>query len=174
MKGGQLVDGNNAQLRLNRAIIVPNEDVPLAEILEFKAKRSSELIALRTEIDNFLAEIEIASDSEQQIQKCISLIDRACADAIRVGKEWHFPVKLTDFKIDYKFRPLATVGGAIAGVLGGQVALTETQTALAGLAGAALATAPILELSWKGFEWRGLRPRTGPYRYVYSFHRELF
>lgn len=174
VKGGQLVDGNSAQLRLNRALIVPNEDVPLSEVLEFKARRNDELQAVRAEIDMFASAIDGAIDKERELEKNIIAIDRACADAIKVGKEWQFPVKLTDFKIDYKFRPLATIGGAITGVLGGQIALTATQTALAGVAGAAIATASILELSWKGFEWRGLKNRSSPYRYVYNFHRELF
>lgn len=173
--GGQLVEGGNAQLHLNRAIIVPNEDVPLAEVLEFKNKRDAELQAMRTEIDTLVAAVERSDCPDEELRTHMSAIDRACADAIRVGNEWSFPVRLTDFKIDYKFRPLATLGGALTGVLGGQVAnLTATQAVLSSVAGAALATSSILELSWKGYEWQGLKPRQGPYRYVYEFHNELF
>lgn len=175
VRGGQLIEGGNAQLHLNRAIPVPKEDVPLAEVLEFKARRDAELQAIRSEIDVFVSSIEKAEKPQEELLAHVAAIDKACADAIRVGNEWQFPIRLTDFKIDYKFRPLGTLGGALTGALGGQaVNLTGTQAVLSGIAGAALATAPILELSWKKFEWRGLRPRQGPYRYAYEIHREFY
>lgn len=175
LKGGQLIEAGNAQLRLHRAIPVPNFDVPFAEVLEFKIRRKDEILAMRQEIDNLLIFLNDSDGYEETLKKQVSNIDRACADAIRVGREWQFPVRLTNFKVTYKIRPLATVAGAITGVLGSKaVELAASYDLLAGMVGAAIATAPALELSFDGFEWRGLRPRQGPYRYVCEFHKEFF
>lgn len=84
-------------------------------------------------------------------------------------------MRLTNFKPTYEFRPFATLAGALTAFVGAQsLGLPSSQAVLAGFGGAATATAPALKLSFDGFQWRGLRPRLGPYRYVYDFHREIF
>lgn len=160
------------QLELHRAIPIPDKDVPLAEVLEFKRRRHDELWSLRAELDAFVAAIGAADDKAAELMKHIDLVDQACANAIRVGAEWQFPVRLTNFKSTFEFRPFQTLAGALAGSQ--LAALTATQFALSLATGAALATAPALKLSFDGFEWRGLQPRLNAYRYVYQFHRELF
>lgn len=172
IKGGSLIASAGPQLELHQAIPIPDKDVPLAEVLEFKRRRRDELCSLREQIDAFAAAINAAEDKSAELEKHVKLIDQACADAIRVGSEWQFPVRLTNFKSTFEIRPFQTLAGALAG---SQFAsLTATQIALSAVTGAALATAPALKLSFDGFEWRGLRPRLGPYRYVYQFHHELF
>jgi hypothetical protein len=52
--------------------------------------------------------------------------------------------------------------------------LRATHAVIAGVIGGVAASASSLKLSFDGMEWKGLRPRQGPYRYVYQFHRELF
>lgn len=174
IRGGQLVAAPSPQLELHQAIPVPDKDVPLAEVLEFKQRRHDELWALRAELDDFVAAINAAEDKEDELSRHVVLVDRACADAIRVGAEWQFPVRLTNFKSTYELRPFQTLAGAFSGALGSQaIPLTATHAVLAGAIGAAAASTSTLKLSFDGFEWRGLRPRQGPYRYVYQFHREL-
>jgi len=46
-----------ALLELQRAIPIPDKDVPLNEVLEFKRRRNDELQRLRAEIDGFMAAI---------------------------------------------------------------------------------------------------------------------
>ncbi|WP_267426386.1 DUF6236 family protein, partial [Methylobacterium sp. GC_Met_2] len=175
LKEGAAIQAGNAQLHLTNAIPVPNHDVPLAEVLEFKIRRRDELQLLRREIDTLIASMDDAADKQQELKRLVKNVDGACADAIRVANEWQFPVRLTNFKSTYKVRPFQTLAGIMTGVFGSQATeLTQSHTALAGLAGAAIATAPAFELTFDGLEWRGLRPRQGPYRYVYEFHRELF
>lgn len=173
--GLNIESSGNIQLKLTNAIPVPNKDVPLAEVLEFKRKRQDELSNMRHEIDNLAAELNTAQDKEIALEKLIKRVDQSCADAIRVGHEWQFPIRMTNLKTSYKFRPFQTLSGTLVGAFGGQAAdLSMSQSVLAGITGAAIATAPAFELSWDRFEWKGLRPRQGPYKYVYQFHNELF
>jgi hypothetical protein len=174
LKDRDLEVGKGAFVELHRAIPVPDRDVPLNEILEFKEKRHDEIYLLRNEIDNLFAELDSANDKAAELAKNVAKIDIACADAIRVGKERQFPIRLSNFKASVELRPFATLTGAIAGYMAaGAVNLPATTTLLASLGGAASATAPALKIACD-FGWRGLRPRQGPYRYVSQFHDELF
>lgn len=95
----QMLEPNaGALLELQRAIPIPDKDVPLNEVLEFKERRRDELHRLRTELDGFVAEINQAEDKEAELQKHIATIDAACADTLRVSREWQLPVRLANFK----------------------------------------------------------------------------
>ena len=101
-----LVPDAGALLELQRAIPIPDKDVPLNEVLEFKRRRNDELQRLRAELDGFIAAINKAEDKETELQKHIATIDAACADALRVSHEWQFPVRLTNLKASVELRPL--------------------------------------------------------------------
>jgi hypothetical protein len=157
-----------ALLELQRAIPIPDKDVPLNEVLEFKRRRNDELQRLRAELDGFIATINQAEDKEAELQKHIATIDAACADALRVSHEWQFPVRLTNFKASFDLRPIVTaIAGSASYILASELRLS------AAILGAAVATAPALKLAGD-FGWRGLKRRLGPYCYVYQFHNELF
>ena len=174
VEGRNLIDGNGVFVQLTAAIPVPDQDVPLAEILEFKLRRSDELWTLRNELDTMIAAIDASDDKGNALQQAIPRIDIACADAIRVGKEWHFPMRLSGIKASFELRPFVTIAGFVAGQVSGKVLeLTQTNSLLSGILGAGLATAPVLKIAGD-FGWRGLRPRQGPYRYVSDYHREVF
>lgn len=173
IKGGQLIESTSPLLELHQAIPVPDKDVPLEEVLDFKRRRHDELWALRGEIDAFVAAINAAEDKGDELSRHIRRVDEACASAIRVGAEWQFPIQLANFKSSYELRPFHTLIGALTGALA-TTSLTATAEILSTVAGAAIATAPALKLSFDGFDWKGLRPRQGPYRYVYHFHKEVF
>lgn len=175
LRSGFLIEAGNAQLKLTNAIPVPNRDVPLAEVLEFKARRNDELQLLRSGIDDLVKHLEASEDAESEMEALVSKVDNACADAIRVGSEWQFPVRLINHQTSYKLRPFEILGRGLVGALAPQsLGLSSSYEILAGLAGAALAIAPAMELTFDGFGWRGLRPSPQPFRYVYSFNRELF
>lgn len=175
LRDGPMVNGNSAMIELVKAIPVPNLDVPLAEVLEFKTRRHDELLQLRSEIDSLFNDVNTAENTRDKLAENVQRVDVACADVIRLGGEWQFPMRLTNFKPTYEFRPFATIAGALGPFVGAQgLGLPASQAALAGLVGASTATAPALKLSFDGFQWVGLRPRLGPYRYVYHFHDELF
>ena len=101
-----LQEGNGAFVELTRAIPIPDKDVPLNEILEFKGKRHDELQLLRNELDNVIAALNEAQDKDAELSKRLTEIDAACADALRVGKEWRFPVRLSNLKLSTRFAPI--------------------------------------------------------------------
>lgn len=157
---------NGISLELHKAIPVPDRDVPLEDILNFKDKRQSELLALRTTIESYLPTIAQAGDQEAEIARARNAIDQACADAIRVSKEWQFPIRLADVKSTMNINWLAIgTGGTIGQLLSGEWKL--------GLAGAAAGLAAKSTLSTKAdFSFQGFRPRQGPYRYVARIQNE--
>jgi Family of unknown function (DUF6236) len=174
LKDRLLVPDTGLMLELYNAIPVPDRDVPLNEILEFRLKRSDELELLRTELDGFVSQIDKADDKAAELAKRIAIIDSACADAIRVSHEWQFPVKLTDFKASFEIRPLVHLQvGAAAYGLGSVAGLSSTTNALAAVSTALVSAASCLKIS-NGFGWKGIKRKMGPYRYVYQFHNELF
>jgi hypothetical protein len=164
-----------ALLELQRAIPVPDKDVPLNEVLEFKRRRNDELQRLRAELDGFIAAINQAEDKEAELQKHIATIDAVCADVLRVGHEWQFPVRLINLKTSFDLRPFApALAGVNAYSLGTTHGLAASAAILAGIGAAAVATAPAALKLTGDFGWRGLKRRLGPYRYVFQFHNELF
>lgn len=171
LKDRVLEPGAGICLELTRAIPVPDKDVPLNEVLEFKERRADELLRLRTELNGFVTAVNQAEDKKAELHTHIETIDVACADALKVSREWQFPVRLTNFKASVDTRPFLAAGAGIAAYGVGTTAGLTASAAI--LAGASAATAPSLRVG-ADFGWRGLKRRLGPYRYVYQFHNELF
>jgi len=172
--GGTLADApafspaSNLQVDLIRAIPVPDKDVPLAEVLEFKRKRRDELELLREELDKLKDFVKSAHEQGAALEKAKQEIDRACADAIRVAFEWQWPVRLTGFKCTFEWKPLESVLTAITAHAWG---LPLTQAALTGLVPAA---GSAMKTSFDGVSWRGLKPRRSAFNFVARYHSELF
>jgi hypothetical protein len=169
LKDQILTEGNGAFVELHRAIPVPDKDVPLDDILQFRDKRSTELQLLRRRIDTLVASANDSHDPETELAKRVASVDAACADALRVGKEWRFPVRLTTVRAQIDLRPfpsfMAALVGWEAGVSYGKP-LALVSSVLTGVAasikvGGDLGTQKI-------------RPRQGPFRYVSQFHQEVF
>lgn len=167
-KEGLADEGKGALVKLHRAIPVPKHDVPLAELLEFRQRRRDELVLLRHQLESFVSEIEDSADKSLALQKRIAELDQACSNLLAVGKEWQFPVYLSDFKASFSLTPekflLAVAGGW---KMGESYGLT-TATAAAAAAGA------VSTLEIKGdYGLRSTRRPRSPYRYAYQMHEEL-
>lgn len=154
-------------LELVRAIPVPDVDVPLEEVLEFKAKRHPELLALRAEVDSFSLSISKSENIEAELQKKKEFIEKACHDLLAVGMEWKFPIRISDLKCSFELNP----GTAIAAMMGGYAAgsLLAMPTLSAMITGAA----SVLKITGD-FKRQPVMPRSTPYQYVYNFHKEVF
>jgi len=63
-------------LELIEAIPLPDKDVPLNEILEFKLKRNDEFVALRTELDSIGSALNSAENSASELQRAVGHIDK--------------------------------------------------------------------------------------------------
>lgn len=166
IEGGLVVPGRAALVELHRAIPVPDADVPLEDILDFKLKRRDELFALREEIDALYATLEQAGDKEFELVRIAEKIDRACADVLRLGKERQFGMRQSDLRATFDFDIGKIAGWAIAGeAVGQQLALPIVGAALGGVAAT-------LKLGWDS---TAARAKFGnhPYRYVYRIHDDL-
>jgi hypothetical protein len=170
VKGGLLTEGRGAVIELYRAVPVPDREVPLNEVLEFIRRRNAEMLALRACIDAAFVNVEQAENQETALLANIRAIDAACADAIRIGKEWKFPVRITNLKCSFEIRPivalLAAIGGAGAAKVFGLPALG------AALGVGLMSQAPALKLAGDLVP-NGFMLRDHPYRYAYELHNEL-
>ena len=164
---------NNLQVELIRAIPVPDKDVPLAEVLEFKRKRKDELERLREELDKIQDRVRNALHHEAELAKAKIEIDRACADAIKVASEWQWPFRLTNFRASYNGNPLSDLSEGASIISDLILDLSDTNVEL-GLLRAGSKVLSGFKISHDGYEYRGIRKRPGPYGYVAHFHRELF
>jgi Family of unknown function (DUF6236) len=166
IEGGLLIPGRGALVELHRAIPVPNADVPLEDILDFKMKRQDELLALRDEIDSLYSALAQAGDKEFELARLAAKIDRACADVLRLGKERQFGMRYSDLKASFDFDVGKIAGWAIAGETAGQqLALPIVGAALGGVAAT-------LKLGWDSTASRA-KFGSHPYRYVYRIHDDL-
>jgi hypothetical protein len=170
VKGGTLTQGNGVALEFYRAIPVPDKDVPLEEVLEFRRKRYDELQSLRLEIDGLVQEVCASQDPKAELERCLHRIDQKCAAAIRVGSEWQFPIRLSNLKTSFDLKPFLAIRDGLVAFFGA-TALGATSAVVAGLTAAA--AAPSVKISGD-FGWQGLKDRVNPYRYVSQFHKELF
>lgn len=157
-----------AFVELHRAIPIPQHDVPLEEILEFKYRRRDELLTLRQHLESFVADIQGADDRPAALRTRLSEIDQACANLLLVGKEWQFPVYLSNFKASFSLGPFTLVPAVAAGwALGQPYGLVA-----AGAAAAAAGVISTLEMN-ADYGLRSVKRPASPYRYAYRVHQEL-
>lgn len=71
------------EYQLWNALPVPQEDVPLNDILEFKARRRDELIALRIYLEELYLSVTSASDIPRAKTSAILKLEAALADVER-------------------------------------------------------------------------------------------
>lgn len=131
--------GRGALVELHRAIPLPAGEVPLNDLLEFKIKRRDELIDLKIELDNFFSRINNAIDSEFELQRAVTDIDKKCADVIAVGKESKIKFSLSDFSFGVSLE--IDSGnilklGALGALLGSVVGLPIVGAAVGGVTSA--------------------------------------
>jgi Family of unknown function (DUF6236) len=151
-------------IELYRAIPVPDKDVPLADVLEFRERRYSELMRLRSEIDGLYQDVARAEDKAFALARCTNRVDLACRDLLAVTKESMMPFRLSDLKMSFDMKKI--VKATAVGALGGQAFGMPLVGAAAG--GVASALNAGLDLRLKG------NHTSNPYWYFISFHRELF
>lgn len=159
------VDG--AVIQLLRAIPVPDREVPLAEVLEFRERRRDEALNLRQEIDNLSAAIRQSENPEAELAARQKQIEAACADLLKAGMAWKFPVRISDLKCGIEIDLGQVVQYAASGWAAGATFALPTVGAMVG---GALSLVKITA----AVKRQKILPRSTPYQYVYNFHKELF
>jgi Family of unknown function (DUF6236) len=162
------VKDKGALVELVRAIPIPNHDVPLNEILELKERRRDELNLLRHSLDLFVSEIEAAEDKPAALNQRIAEVDKACANLLQIGKEWQFPVSLSNLKVSLSLTSTKLLPAMGTGWYFGQSYGLPAAATAAAIIGA------VSTLEIKGdYGLRSVRRPASPYRYAYRLHQEL-
>jgi len=161
---------NGALFQLYNALPVPSLDVPLAEILEFKQKRTEELLVFRSHFEALAEEIQGSGDSVDALTKKLIEVDGACSNLLKVTREWQLPVKLTTLNASFNFDIGKGISRAAAAWKGTkELGLSETtSTVSAVVAGiqSQFTMKPDISL-------QPIKKSTSPYRYVYLVERDL-
>lgn len=158
---------DSALVSLYRAIPVPNIDVPLQDIIEFRNKRKPELISLRTKIDSFYSLVENAENQDEELSKRIKELDSACEDLFRVNKEKKWKFKMSDLNLTCNLEAMRIAGGW---TLGGKIGEQINMPLIGEIAGAIVSTIKIT----KDVGLKVNKSTSDPYLYVTKFHREVF
>jgi len=165
-KKGDEVPG--ATVELYKAIPIPSHEVPIAEILEFKHRRTDELRTLRFHLDQLAKEISFSNDPNEALRINISNIDSACSDLIKLGKEWKFPMKLSSVKATLNLDPTKLVVSTATAFWSTQSLGLPISTAVAGLA----AVGSIVNIK-ADIGYSQVRPRNSPFQYALRIEQDL-
>lgn len=166
-----LAPDRGVQIALTNAIPIPSAQVPLAEILEFKARRRPELLAFRAHVEEMTQEISSSSDSLDALKRKLQEVDLACADLFKTSKEWQLPIYLSDVKMSMNMDFAKSIEkGEKAWASLDKMGFGETGK----LVGATLAGATSFISLTPGFGFRGIKRPASPYKYLYLAQRELF
>jgi uncharacterized protein (UPF0335 family) len=168
LREGMAEEGKGALVELHRAIPIPKHDVPLAEILEFKERRRDELVLLRYQLESFVSDLERAEDKTLALHKHIAELDKACSDLLAVGKEWQFPVYLSNFKASFSLAPEKFLPAVGSGWMFGESYGLNAATGVAAIAGVVSTLKITADCGFQSMK----RP-TSPFRYAYLIDREL-
>lgn len=153
--------GRGALVSLHNAIPVPDKDVPLADLLEFRVKRRSELLALRHHLERIYQHVISAGDGALSLKTEVEALQGAISDHIKTAREAKFKLRLSDLSANINLLPV------------GIAAFTAYATELPMLP--ALTAGLVASLSIDlGAALKGRSAVSTPYRYVSSYHKELF
>jgi hypothetical protein len=161
--------GKSLQFEMYNALPVPSEISPFADILEFKNKRGSELIALRSELDDLY--LRVSQEKDAAFAKAIALnkVENALNDLDNAMKETWL-TKLINLDFEVRWKELISTTVATGGMAFSSSGNLLHSAALGGVAGASAGIQ--IKSSNKVFS-KNLPDRHVPYRYVLNAKREL-
>jgi hypothetical protein len=157
----ELETGRGISVRLYEAIPVPDKDVPLQDILEFRTKHRDELLALRHHLDAIYQRIIAAGDGALALNSELGALENAIEDYIKTAKEFRFPFVSMSFDAN-----LNVPAAVLAAVATFNTVFGVISSLLAGAA-AGLAMGPTTSL-------KNHKTSATPFRYISSFHKRVF
>ena len=95
-----IVESRGIEFQLYNALPVPRADTEYVDILEFKARREDELLALRGHMDGLYAEIVRSADIPRAKIAALYQLDKSIADVIAVMNASRLPFDLKRISID--------------------------------------------------------------------------
>ena len=120
--GDQLIVPDNmssdlvtADIQLARCLPVPKPDFPLDKLLEFKLKRSDELLALRASLDELYLEISKSADIPRSKIAQIQRLESAIRDLDKVAEQSWGERLLASRKVSLDINYGSVMTGAVSG-----------------------------------------------------------
>ena len=151
-------------INLYNALLVPEGNIPLEAVLEFKERRNDELLALRHYLDDVYLKIITSPDSSLTELSEIERLDIAIANYTKSIKEKKFSLTNTSLQANFSLTK-AGAAALAASSLAGPLGLSIASVALAGI------VAGIDIRLGKGL--KGNRSEDTPFQYISSLHREF-
>lgn len=153
--------GRGALVRLHGAIPVPDKDVPLQDILEFRIRRSDELLALRTHLETIYQRVISAGDGELVWNTEIEALQRAIQDHIKTSRESGFRLRLADLSASLNLISI------------GSTAITAYSMGLPIVPALITGSAAALSIN-VGPALKRHKPSPTPFQYITSYQNEVF
>lgn len=150
------------RISLQKAIPVPDQDVPYEAILEFKAKRNSELLTFRHHLDSVYQAIFAAPDRPLAEVTELEKLEISIQNTLQVLRESKF--SLTGLSLTGTFSISAAAAAFYASLPMGLVAASGFGLA----AGASIEIVKSTAIQVSGAN------SSDPYQYVLSYHRDVF
>lgn len=159
-EGKELVQDRGALCQLTNAIPVPSRNVPLEDILNFRAKRRDEVLALRAVLDGFYQSWVNSEDKEHALQAAVRQLDTECSAMIRIARETRLPFCLSSWRLNFSISQPAIV------------ALTSQLFELSAVNAVLAFSASTLSIGRDV----GIRTKNenSPFNYIASIERDLF
>jgi hypothetical protein len=151
------------------AIPIPDGDVPLEEVLDFKERRRAELLNLRSRLNAVYQSVLAAPDREvaEVIER--AALDQALSEHARVAYESKLKLKWTNLNVKLSLKDFIAAGGAYAWATGmAHLPLTEATLIAAGVGGFSF-----VQSLGIGAGIADRKSAGSPLEYVTSIHSEL-
>ncbi|MBB4348030.1 DUF6236 family protein [Aliirhizobium cellulosilyticum] len=156
-------DGRILRVALMSALPIPNQDVPLDDILTFRDRRSAEREALMAHIDDVYQSVVNAPDRPLAEHTALKRLASGAKDQVDAIHESRIPFRLMDLASDFNL-----VAGVAAAA--GSLAIGATWPVALGnslVAGGSITIGKIAGIGQK-------KKNDTPFRYVGLYHDEVF
>ena len=149
------------QITLYKGVIVPDRDVPLEEILNFKEKRKEELLNFRSQIDKMLLTMSNSESLDFSKVTQVDSLDKSMADIAKVMKESKFKKIFTDLSANIKMTNISPAVIATGTSMMSELPMMASLGAGAALLGVSI-SAGMRNASTKS-----------PFEYIIRYHEDL-
>jgi Family of unknown function (DUF6236) len=159
------------RVRIQRALVIPDREVPIESMLLFKERRRAELLALLHHIEGLCITISRGESDARVVRLELERFDSALSQYLRVAHETNWKKAIANMEVSMNWSSIAT--GAATGLPAAASAfalgLPTSASLMAGLS--ALATA-ITVTSTAGVKHQD--QSKSPFRYLVQMERELY
>lgn len=100
-ESGDLQGSNGAIFEIYSAIPIPDKQVPLEELLDFKLKRKDQIESLQLCLDAIYSRVINSGNPDWELRRALREVEKNCRDVIRVGREVQMPWKSSNWKISF-------------------------------------------------------------------------